>query len=47
MHLFGLLFRVQEHGVMICCGSLIFMRLKLELCLIASSSFSGCVASAS
>ena len=27
MYLYGLLFRVQEHGVMICYGSLIFMRL--------------------
>ena len=26
MYLFGLLFRVQEHGVMMCCGDLILMR---------------------
>ena len=25
MYLFGLLFRVQEHGVMMCCGNLIFI----------------------
>ena len=26
MYLFGLLFRVQDHGVMMCSGNLIFMR---------------------
>ena len=26
MYLFGLLFCVREHGVMMCCGNLIFMR---------------------
>ena len=26
MYLFGLLFCVQEHGVMICCGNVIFIR---------------------